>query len=101
MPGASITTVFQQNAGVSAARNNGVSRSRGEFLAFLDADDAWLPAKIERQVAEFSIYRETGLVHVGMVEIDGLGNSLSERTDGMETLCCGSKVPLYSAAAAG
>lgn len=78
-----ITAILQQNAGVSAARNSGVSRSRGEFLAFLDADDAWLPAKIERQVAAFND-DETGLVHVGMVEIDGSGNSLSERTDGRE-----------------
>ena len=98
-----VTVIFQQNAGVSAARNNGVSRSRGEYLAFLDADDAWLPAKIERQIAAFRGDEEIGLVHVGMVEIDGSGNSLSERTDGREAwfrMALLFEGLLYSAAAA-
>ncbi len=78
-----IVAIYQKNGGVSAARNNGVSQSRGEFVAFLDADDVWLPAKIERQMAVFTDDSEIGLVHVGVVEIDGAGNSLFERTDGM------------------
>jgi GT2 family glycosyltransferase len=37
--------------GVAAARNLGVSRARGRFIAFLDSDDTWLPRKLERQAA--------------------------------------------------
>lgn len=39
------------NGGPARARNEGVRRSQGEFVAFLDSDDTWLPEKLERQVA--------------------------------------------------
>ena len=82
--GKRIRTVFQKNQGVSAARNNGAEISRGEFIAFLDADDSWLPAKLEKQSEIFAADPELGMVHVGFVEIDEAGRELLERTNGLE-----------------
>jgi glycosyltransferase involved in cell wall biosynthesis len=46
-----VEVVKQEPRGVGAALNCGVSRARCELLAFLDADDVWLPEKLERQIA--------------------------------------------------
>lgn len=78
-----IITILQENSGVAAARNNGVKNSSGEYLAFLDADDVWLPRKIEKQVDLFESQQDLGLVHVGVKEIDTSGNMLQTRLDGM------------------
>lgn len=51
-----------QNRGMSATRNLGIAHSQGEFIAFLDADDIWLPEKLERQVAAFNSCPQAGMV---------------------------------------
>jgi glycosyltransferase involved in cell wall biosynthesis len=48
--GDAIRVVDQRNGGMSNARNAGIRAARGEFLAFLDSDDWWLPGKLGRQV---------------------------------------------------
>jgi glycosyltransferase involved in cell wall biosynthesis len=51
-----------RNLGLPAARNLGARHSRGEFLAFLDADDIWLPAKLEVNVASMVDHPEAGFL---------------------------------------
>ncbi len=46
-----VRVLRQVNAGLAAARNAGLAAARGDLLAFLDADDLWLPGKIARQRA--------------------------------------------------
>ena len=59
--GDAIKVVFQENKGVSAARNRGVSQASGRFIAFLDSDDLWLPKKLSTQV-EFFHQRPDALI---------------------------------------
>lgn len=46
-----IRYFFQENSGVSCARNSGISHASGEWLAFLDSDDEWLPDKVRQQAS--------------------------------------------------
>jgi glycosyltransferase involved in cell wall biosynthesis len=52
-----------QNRGMSASRNLGITRAVGEYIAFLDADDVWLPHKLEQQVAILSSQPEAAMVY--------------------------------------
>lgn len=47
-----VRVIRQANGGPASARNHGAREARGEWLAFLDADDGWVPNKLERQVAQ-------------------------------------------------
>jgi glycosyltransferase involved in cell wall biosynthesis len=51
--GGRVHYLYQANAGHAVARNVGVAAAKGEFVAFLDADDLWRPKKLERQMACF------------------------------------------------
>ena len=46
-----VISIYQENKGVSNARNVGIQAAKGKWIAFLDSDDEWLPNKIEKQIS--------------------------------------------------
>ena len=60
----------QDNQGLSGARNSGIELARGEFIAFLDADDLWHPIKLEKQLKLFLERPELGLVYTWLQYVD-------------------------------
>jgi glycosyltransferase involved in cell wall biosynthesis len=52
-----------QNRGISATRNLGIEHASGEYIAFLDADDLWLPEKLAKQVAILDAHPEVAMVY--------------------------------------
>jgi glycosyltransferase involved in cell wall biosynthesis len=83
--GDAVTYLAQANGGPARARNTALARARGRFVAFLDADDAWFPTKLERQVAYFKEFPNTGLLHTGMLVSAAPAAALLEAVDGVVT----------------
>lgn len=71
-----IRVIDQANAGPPKARNAGLAAVRGEFVAFLDADDIWLPGKLSTQIAHLQAHPDVGTVftrwHVWPADADGV-----------------------------
>ena len=77
--GPSVRYFYQENAGVTAARNLAMRKSCGEFLAFLDSDDAWAPWRLESQLAALRCHPEAGLVWTDMTALDRDGRVIGDR----------------------
>jgi glycosyltransferase involved in cell wall biosynthesis len=71
-----IKVISQPNRGLAAARNVGAAASNGAVLAFLDADDAWLPGMLSKTVAALERSPDSVLAYTDLVPIDDSGNPL-------------------------
>ncbi len=67
-----------KNSGVSATRNTGIRHAKGKFLAFLDADDIWLPGKLKQQIAAIKQDPRITLVSCNSKLISESGEHLKE-----------------------
>ena len=72
--------VYQNNQGVCLARNHGIKLAQGEFIAFLDADDFFLPGKLAAQLAIFDSQQSLGIVHSGWRRVDAEGKLIMNVT---------------------
>jgi glycosyltransferase involved in cell wall biosynthesis len=73
-----ICYVQQKNSGPNAARNNGIDKAQGDFIALLDADDEWLPEKLEKQVKFAIANPQFGIIGCGSRRVRGDGVILAE-----------------------
>lgn len=77
--GGRVMLLTQPHLGISAARNRGLARATGEWIALLDSDDVWEPDKLERQIAYLRTHPNCGVVHTGYYEF-GDSDRVVQRT---------------------
>lgn len=71
--------LYQEHRGAAAARNAGIAQSCGKYVAFLDADDVWLPMKLELQVQALEAHPEAGLAFTDFLNFDASGVTTRSR----------------------
>ncbi|PYS49191.1 MAG: family 2 glycosyl transferase [Acidobacteria bacterium] len=74
--GSRVRYIYQENLGPIVARNTGIEAARGEYLAFLDADDYWLPQKLERQVALMNERPQVALVYSTIYQFESKSGAI-------------------------
>jgi glycosyltransferase involved in cell wall biosynthesis len=65
---------FEENKGVSTARNTGAKAANSDWIAFLDADDTWLPNKLEAQLAFLAEHPHLSACHTGVTTFNDEGD---------------------------
>lgn len=92
----------EKNQGAAAARATGIEAATGEFIAFLDDDDRWSQAKLQKQVEALQEWGpDAGVAYTGMRYVDADGETIREHVptesgDLTKTLLCRNVVGSYS-----
>lgn len=81
-----IRSLTHQNQERSRTRNRGIQVARGELIAFLDADDFWLPRYLEKQVNQMAAYPQAGLSYTWLYDTDAAGTIVEQRGYGVAGL---------------
>lgn len=68
-----IKYIYQANRGISGARNQGIKEARGEYIAFLDSDDSWIPEKLAEQIKVLEANKNVGIVYSKLQMINDKG----------------------------
>lgn len=106
--GGRIRYIRQDNGGLSAARNSGLAVASGNYVMFLDADDALLPAKIEKQIEVFQNDPSIDIVYCDFYSMDLSGSVITDNCsvgkarsvmdgDIFESLLLGGYFPVHAA----
>ena len=80
--GARVRLIRQSNGGAARARNFGLAETRGEFIAFLDHDDLWLPQKLSLQLEAMESNARVGVVYSSWVAVDETGQECRRSSNG-------------------
>ena len=70
--------LLEQNKGLPTARNIGILSAQGKYIAFIDADDLWLPEKLQTDIEYFETHPEVSMVYSKHLNIDQNGRMLDE-----------------------
>ena len=81
-----IIYAYKTNGGQNSANNIGLRLAKGEYIAFLDSDDIWMPEKLERTYAKFASDPEIGVVY-NYTGIEKEGKIIQAREDTLEGWC--------------
>jgi glycosyltransferase involved in cell wall biosynthesis len=71
---------LEQNKGLPTARNIGIRSAQGKYTAFIDADDLWLPEKLQTDIEYFETHPEVSMVYSKHINIDEKGNNFNGNT---------------------
>jgi glycosyltransferase involved in cell wall biosynthesis len=71
-----IKYIYQENRGISAARNQGIRQASGDYIAFLDSDDEWVEDKLAIQVEILDNNKNIGIVHNKLIILNENGEKV-------------------------
>jgi glycosyltransferase involved in cell wall biosynthesis len=79
-----MRVIHQENQGLAKARNNAIAQMKGQYIALQDADDLWLPEKLEKCLAFLTAHPDLSIVYTPMAPFDG---KTGERMTGHSKPC--------------